>query len=347
MNILGIETSCDETATAVLSAGAVLSSRVHSQVRDHAPYGGVVPEIASRRHVEVLPDLIAESLSESGLGWDRLDRIAVTAGPGLAGALLVGVQAAKALSIATRIPVFPVHHIHGHLASVFLGPGSPAPESVCPMLVLMVSGGHTGLIHVERPGEQVWLGRSVDDAAGEALDKGAQLLGLGYPGGPAIEKAAEGGDPDGVSFPVGRLKKGDSGWLAGDMDPELCFSFSGLKTALLYHLRDRPEARERPEQRRDIAAAYQKAVMDALCNRVAHALKKHPCAALACVGGVAANRSLRTRLAEIAGAARIPLLTAAPEYCTDNAAMIAAAGGATAAEPVDLSRLDVHPSWPL
>ncbi len=345
MRVLGIETSCDETAAAVVEDGRVRASRVRSQVRDHAPFGGVVPELASRRHVEALPGLLAEALREAGLAWSDLDLIAVTAGPGLAGALLVGVGAAQALHAATGLPLAAVHHLQGHLHSVFLGPDAPDPMRVYPMLVLLVSGGHTGLVRVAAPGRQAWIGRTLDDAAGEALDKGATLLGLGYPGGPAIERAARGGDPARHAFPRGRIAGSEAP--TGGLDPELCLSFSGLKTALRYYLRDHPEARGGTALR-DTAAAYQEAVIDALCARVGAALGRERYAALAGVGGVARNGRLRSRLGEIAATAGIPLLLAAPDWCTDNAAMIAAAAGAGLGRPVpDPAALDVRPNWPL
>ncbi len=345
MIILGIESSCDESAAAVVEAPfRVLSNTVSSQIALHGPYGGVVPEIACREHVRALPAVIEDALQQAGIGWKAIDAVAVTYGPGLASSLLVGLAAAKALSYRLDVPLIAVNHLQGHLFSPFLTPDTPEPAAACPFVSLIVSGGHTCLVRVDAPGRGELLGQTIDDAAGEAFDKGANLLGLGYPGGPVLDRLAREGNPRYRRFPRGRV---DAKSWTGGLDPRFCFSFSGLKTALRYHLRDHPEARERPEQRRDIAAAYQKAVMDALCNRTAYALKKHSFASLACVGGVAANHSLRTRLAEIAEAARIPLLKAAPKYCTDNAAMIAAAG-ATVAEPVrDLSRLDVRPSWPL
>ena len=345
MRVLGIETSCDETAAAVVEDGAVRASRVHSQVRDHAPHGGVVPEIASRRHVEVLPGLLADTLREAGCGWTALDRVAVTAGPGLAGALLVGVGAAQALHAATGLPLTAVHHLQGHLTSVFLGPGAPDSPACYPMLVLLVSGGHTGLVRVEGPGRQAWIGRTLDDAAGEALDKGATLLGLGYPGGPAVERAAEGGDPRRHAFPRGRIS--DRGAPTGGLDPALCLSFSGLKTSLLYRLRRRP-GMARGEALRDTAAAYQEAVVDALDGRLALALARDAYRSVACVGGVARNRRLRTRLRATAEAAGLPLFLAAPAWCTDNAAMIAAAAEAGLGTAVaDPSALEVRPTWPL
>lgn len=347
MIILGIETSCDETAAAVVDGGRVLSNIVHSQISDHAPYGGVVPEIASRQHVQYLPGILSESLARAGTDLAGLDGIAVTAGPGLAGALLAGISAAKTLAIATGLPLIAVHHLEGHLASIFLGPTAPDPDVACPLLVLLVSGGHTGLIHVQQPGRQRWLGRTLDDAAGEALDKGATLMGLGYPGGPAIEAAAEGGDPQRFSFPRGRVKTAPPS--TGDaLDPDLCFSFSGLKTSLRYFLRDHPNAKKHAATLRDVAAAYQEAVVDALCERISIALERASYAGLACVGGVARNGRLRARLDEAARRAGIPLWLTEPEFCTDNAAMIAAVAGAGLGHPVsDLAELDARPSWPL
>jgi N6-L-threonylcarbamoyladenine synthase len=324
VNVLGIETSCDETAAAVVRGPrTVLSNCVFSQVALHQPFGGVVPEIAARSHVEVLPATIESAVRESGGGWVGIDAVACTQGPGLATSLLVGIAAAKALALRLQRPLCAVNHIEGHLRSVFLAEDAPAEDGLYPMLALVVSGGHTSLVRVEATGRYRVLGQTVDDAAGEAFDKGASLLGLGYPGGPAVQKAAEGGDPRAVRFPRGRQRAGRMR-LEG-LDPALCFSFSGLKTALLYRLRDHPPGDD-IRQRADLAASYQEAIVEALAARCRRALPGMR--SLAAGGGVSLNGPLRARLRTVAAEAGVPLLLAPPKYCADNAAMIAAVAGA-------------------
>jgi N6-L-threonylcarbamoyladenine synthase len=298
--ILGIETSCDETAAALVSDDAqVLANVVSSQVDLHARYGGVVPEIASRRHLELVSPVINAALEEARAELDDLEAVAVTQGPGLVGALLVGLSTAKALAWARRLPLVPVDHLHGHVASLYLAPDALDP----PFLCLLASGGHTLLLDVRnRAGYRV-LGTSIDDAAGEAFDKGARLLGLGYPGGAEIDRLAREGDPDAFAFPVARLDGLD-------------FSFSGVKTALLYKVRDLGEAA--PERRADLAASYQRAIVRALVERVESAAEEERHDTIAVVGGVAANSELRAALPQ----ARFAPLA----LCTDNAAMIASAG---------------------
>jgi N6-L-threonylcarbamoyladenine synthase len=298
--ILGLETSCDETAAAVVSRnGAILANVVSSQAELHAKYGGVVPEVASRRHLELVTPVIREALHEAGAQLEHVQRIAVTQGPGLIGALLVGLSAAKALAWALRLPLIPVDHLHGHVASLFLKPDPVEP----PFLCLLASGGHTLLLDVQdRSGFRI-LGTTIDDAAGEAFDKGARLLGLGYPGGAAIDRLAREGDPEAYDFPVARV-------------PGLDFSFSGLKTALLYKVRDL-DADELERRRADLAASYQRAIVRALVGRTEAAAEQAGMERIAVVGGVAANSELR---ASLPGAALAPL-----ELCTDNAAMIASA----------------------
>ena len=328
MNVLGIETSCDETAAAVVADGwKVLSHCVYSQVASHRPYGGVVPEIASRQHVEVLPGILRDAIGQSGLGWDEVDAFAVTRGPGLASSLLVGVSAAQALALRQRRPLIPVNHLESHLYSLFLPAppaASPLPPPLLPMLVLMVSGGHTALVRFEGIGRYRWLGQSLDDAAGEALDKGSNLMGLGYPGGPAIELAAEGGDPGRIAFSRTCIRP--SARTCG-LDPDLCFSFSGLKTALLYLLRRQPELLD-PDRRRHLAASFQDAVFSTLLDRAERAMDKDDYASFGCVGGVLRNRRLRARIEEAARGRNLPLRMAAPAFCTDNAAMVAGLAGA-------------------
>jgi N6-L-threonylcarbamoyladenine synthase len=289
--ILGIETSCDETAAAVVSwEGEILSSIVASQDELHARFGGVVPEVASRRHLELIAPVIEEVLTE------EVEAIAVTSRPGLIGALLVGVSAAKALAWARRLPVMPVNHLHGHVASLYLRPLDLQPPFTC----LLASGGHTMLLDVQERGGYTVLGTTLDDAAGEAFDKGARLLGLGYPGGREIDALAKQGDPTAYDFPVARV-------------PGLDFSFSGLKTSLLYKVRDLPP-QELEARRADLAASYQRAIVRALVERLEAAGGDR----IAVVGGVAANSELRAALPD-AALAPLPL-------CTDNAAMIASAG---------------------
>jgi N6-L-threonylcarbamoyladenine synthase len=298
--ILGIETSCDETAAAVVTAeGRVLSSLVSSQAGLHAKYGGVVPEVASRRHLELVAPVVREALELSEVSLDRVERVAVTQGPGLLGALLVGVSAAKALAWAHRLPLVPVDHLEGHVASLYLEPEPVEP----PFLCLLASGGHTLLLAVREHGRSERLGTTLDDAAGEAFDKGARLLGLGYPGGAEIDRIARAGDPDAFAFPVARV-------------PGLDFSFSGVKTALLYAVRELGD--EEAERRRaDLAASYQHAIVRALAQRVEAASAQTGLDRITVVGGVAANSELRVAL---------PSARFAPlELCTDNAAMIASA----------------------
>jgi N6-L-threonylcarbamoyladenine synthase len=298
--VLGVETSCDETAAGLVTAdGRALANVVASQAELHARYGGVVPEVASRRHLELVAPVVAEALGEANVELEDVDGIAVTRGPGLIGALLVGLSAAKALAWSRRLPLVPVNHLHGHVASLYLQPEPVEP----PFLGLLASGGHTLLLEVrERSGFSV-LGTTLDDAAGEAFDKGARLLGLGYPGGAAIDRLAREGDPHAFAFPVARV-------------PGLDFSFSGLKTALLYTVRDlEPEELER--RRADLAASYQRAIIRALVERTREASEATGLEQLAVVGGVAANSELRQSLPD---AALAPL-----ELCTDNAVMIASA----------------------
>jgi len=289
--ILGIETSCDETAAAVVSReGEIVSNVVASQAELHRRFGGVVPEVASRRHLELIAPVIAEAID-----GHRVDAIAVTTRPGLIGALLVGVSAAKAFAWARRLPLVPVNHLHGHVASLYLKPLDLEPPFTC----LLASGGHTMLLDVTERGGYAVLGTTLDDAAGEAFDKGARLLGLGYPGGRELDLLAREGDPEAYDFPVARV-------------PGLDFSFSGLKTALLYAVRKLSED-ELAARRTDLAASYQRAIVRALLERI----EATGADRVAVVGGVAANSELR---ASLPGAALAPL-----PLCTDNAAMIASA----------------------
>ncbi len=349
MLMLGIETSCDETAAAVVRDGRlVLANAVYSQVADHEPFGGVVPEIASRKHVDILPGIVRTAMNASGTDWDTLDGVAVTYGPGLATSLLIGVIFAKALARRLNRPLIGVNHLEAHLYSLFLdsagSSNEPAvkPDAVCPMLTLTVSGGHSSLIWITGSRKYHILGQTIDDAAGEALDKGANLLKLGYPGGPAIERTACGGDPARIRFPRGLEQGDDNTWTDG-LNWEYCFSFSGLKTALLYYLKKHPDALDDPEMRRDLACSYQEAVVDALCGRVRRVLRDRQPRTLGCVGGVSRNQVLRDRLRAMAAEHSLPLLLADPAFCTDNAAMIA---GLAAMLPRDQTGpcLDVQPN---
>ena len=305
--ILGVETSCDETAVALVTdGGEIRANVVASQADLHARFGGVVPEVASRRHLELIAPVVREALGQAGATLDDVDRIAVTQGPGLIGALLVGIAAAKAIAWSRHLPLVPVDHLKGHIASLYLQPAPVEP----PFLCLLASGGHTLLIDVRSYTDHTVLGSTLDDAAGEAFDKGARLLGLDYPGGRELDRLARDGDPSAYDFPVARV-------------PGLDFSFSGLKTALLYATRDlAPEELEK--RRADLAASYQRAIVKALVGRVREAAAQTGAARIAVVGGVAANSELREALAD---AALAPLA-----LTTDNAAMIASA--ARFADPV-------------
>jgi N6-L-threonylcarbamoyladenine synthase len=318
--ILGIETSCDDTCAAVVSRdGAILSNVVASQGLLHERYGGVVPEIASRQHLEAVDSVVEDALERAGATLPDIDTVAVTQRPGLIGALLVGLSSAKALAAAHALPLVPVDHLHGHVTASMLGDEPIEPPYLC----LVASGGHTFLARVDEPASYTVLGRTLDDAAGEAFDKGARLLGLGYPGGPEIDRVARDGNPEAFDFP--RSQPGEN----------LDFSFSGLKTSLLYALRDLP--RNKPYEkgqtplgglsewgtgvRADLAASYQRAIVDALVARLEQAIEREGLERVALGGGVAANRELRERAAGLAPRVWIPPV----ELCTDNAAMIAGA----------------------
>jgi N6-L-threonylcarbamoyladenine synthase len=321
--ILAIETSCDDSCAAVLTRDGEIRSNVISSQGIHDRFGGVVPEIASRHHLERIDDVVADALATAGVTLSDVELVAVTRGPGLVAALLVGFACAKATAAAHELPLAPVDHLHGHVAAAFIAGSEMEP----PFVSLIASGGHTFVARVgdRGPGYQL-LGQTLDDAAGEAFDKGARLLGLGYPGGPALERLARDGDPGAFRFPTGARVRG------------LDFSFAGLKTALLYKVRELGEA-ESTRQRADLAASYQHAIVEALCARVERALDQTGLDRLANGGGVAANGPLRERLAGIGVPVEIPdrLL------CTDNAAMIASA--ARYVEPLpfpDYLRLDVY-----
>jgi N6-L-threonylcarbamoyladenine synthase len=318
--ILALETSCDDTCAAVIDGPRILSNVVSSQAAFHERYGGVVPEVASRHHLELVNAVVSAALEEADVELAEVDAIAVTQGPGLIGALLVGLSTAKALAAAHRKPLIPVDHLHGHVAANFLEPDPLEP----PFLCLIASGGHTLLAGVPelRPlrdgrgndAEQPFdvLGATVDDAAGEAFDKGARLLGLGYPGGPAIQRAAEGGDPDAFDFPAAMSERG------------LDFSYSGLKTALVYKVRDLG-AGEVERRRADLAASFQRAIVDQLVRKLERAARAGEWEAIALGGGVAANGELRERTEALCDELGLRLKLVPISLCTDNAAMIASA----------------------
>jgi N6-L-threonylcarbamoyladenine synthase len=321
--ILAIETSCDDTCAAVVDDGGEIRANVISSQGIHDRYGGVVPEIASRHHLELIGDAVDDALNQAQLTLPEVGLVAVTRGPGLVAALLVGVATAKALAAAHELPLAPVDHLHGHIAASFLA-GSDFPT---PFVSLVASGGHTFLAVVRDRGEGYEvLGETLDDAAGEAFDKGARMLGLGYPGGAALERLARGGDPEAFEFPTAARLRG------------LDFSFAGLKTALLYRVRDLGEA-ETERRRADLAAAYQRAIVEALAVRAERALSQTGLNRLAVGGGVAANGALRDRLARLGVELDVP----PRELCTDNAAMIASAARYVPAIPYpDYFKLDVY-----
>jgi N6-L-threonylcarbamoyladenine synthase len=325
--ILGLETSCDECSASIIEASAlshrVLSLVTHSQITIHQPYGGVVPEIASRNHLESVNHVLLEALKQASdtlkrkLSWSDLSAVGVTNRPGLIGALLVGVSAAKALAYATNRPLVPVHHLEGHALSVFLGMKKVEIENVkYPILMAIVSGGHTQLYVIKEPPElwpldvliQSRIGKSIDDAAGEAFDKIAKVLGFPYPGGAWIEKYAQGGNPNAFQFPRALVQK----W-------NYDFSFSGLKTSVINEVRKLEQTKQLDVRKKDLCASVQYAIIEALASKMESAFINHKCQTMIIVGGVAANQFLRDRLRSF------PLIAPKKEYCTDNAAMIALA----------------------
>jgi N6-L-threonylcarbamoyladenine synthase len=341
MRILGIETSCDETGVALYEsapgarrAGRLLAHAVHSQAATHEAYGGVVPELASREHLRRLVPLAREVLGRAGCGITELGAVAYTQGPGLVGALLAGAAFAQGIAFALGVPAIGVHHMEGHLLSPLLSARAPQ----FPFVALLVSGGHTQLVKVEAPGDYVLLGETLDDAAGEAFDKTAQLLGLGYPGGPEVSRLAEAGVPGRYRLPRPMIASGD-----------LDFSFSGLKTAVLHLVRSQPPA---PQFRADVARAFVDAVVDVLVAKCVAALERTGLARLVVAGGVGANRQLRAALDARAAQAGFEVFYPEPELCTDNGAMIAfaaalrlspgAASGAAASRA-----FSVYPRWEL
>lgn len=311
VTILAIESSCDETAAAVVRNGReVLSNVIYSQIDLHTVYGGVVPEIASRKHIEKINQVVDKALSDAGLTFDGIDGIAVTYGPGLVGALLVGVSFAKALSFSTGIPLIGVHHIEGHICANYIENEDIKP----PFMALVVSGGHTHLVKVKDYGEYEILGRTRDDAAGEAFDKVARAIGLGYPGGPKVDKVSKEGNPDAIVFPKAKVN-----------DSVYDFSFSGLKSAVLNYLN---QAEMKGEQINvpDVAASFQKAVVDVLTEHSVAAAKEYGFKEVALAGGVASNSALRAAMEKACAENDIKLYRPSPIFCTDNAAMIGVAG---------------------
>lgn len=334
MRVLGIETSCDETGVAVFDTErGLLAHRLHSQVDLHAAYGGVVPELASRDHIRLLPVLIEQTLAAAATGKGELDAVAYTAGPGLAGALLVGASVAESLAFALGVPALPVHHLEGHLLSPLLA--EPRPEF--PFVALLVSGGHTQLMEVQGVGRYRLLGETVDDAAGEAFDKTAKLMGLDYPGGPVLARLAESGVAGRFSLPRPMLHSGD-----------LNFSFSGLKTAVLTEIRRSTYA---PQQAADLAAEFQASVVEVLVVKSIAALKQAGLNSLVVAGGVGANQCLRRALDQAAGRRRCAVFYPEPALCTDNGAMIAFAGAlrlqAGRLPGVSSGAIQVRPRWDL
>ena len=309
--VLAIESSCDETACAVVKNGReVLSNVIYTQIALHTQYGGVVPEIASRKHIEKINQVITAALKEAGVSLTDIDAIAVTYGPGLVGALLVGVSEAKAISFATGIPLIGVHHIEGHISANYIENKELEPPFVC----LVASGGHSHLVVVKDYGEYEIIGRTRDDAAGEAFDKVARAIGLGYPGGPKIDKLAKEGNPDAILFPRAKVAEN-----------EYDFSFSGLKSAVLNYING-CAMKGIEVNKADVAASFQKAVIDVLVEHSLHGVKEYGMNKFAIAGGVASNSSLRAAFEEQCRARGIEFYHPSPVYCTDNAAMIGVAG---------------------
>ena len=325
MRVLGIETSCDETSAAVVADGQILSNVISSQIELHRPYGGVVPELASRRHLELIQSVIQAALQEAGLAIRDLDAIAATYGPGLASSLLIGLNTAKGIALAAGKPFIGINHLEAHLYSPLLNRGTGVPPladpnrqseqrpSHLPMIALIVSGGHTILAHVTGIGQHVILGQTVDDAAGEAFDKVAKLLQLGYPGGPEVDRLAKTGNPRAIAFPRSMLD-----------EPGYNFSFSGLKTSVLYYLRKQTAPVTERQALADICASFQEAVVDVLAGKLLRAADEYRVGTISLAGGVSINSRLREKLTGECARRSLQLLLAPAQLCTDNAGMIAA-----------------------
>jgi N6-L-threonylcarbamoyladenine synthase len=345
--LLAFETSCDETSAAVVHEGRVLSNVVSSQIKLHEEYGGVVPELAAREHLKNLLPIARTALREAATSADRLDAIAATQGPGLPGALMVGLKAAQALAFVLRRPLVGIHHHEAHLYSPWLSPPastSPAPpldtrhSTLAPNLSLIVSGGHTMLVHVQAEFKHRVLGSTVDDAAGECFDKTGKLMGLGYPAGPQIDKLAEQGNPKAFDFPRPMLN-----------EPHDDFSFSGLKTSVRYFLRDNPGVLSDPKSLSDLCASIQAAIIEVLVTKTIRAALRLRVNCVTASGGVACNRALRRELATACAAKNLTLWIADPRFCTDNAAMIGILAErklAAASSPTSLDA-DILPDWTL
>jgi N6-L-threonylcarbamoyladenine synthase len=331
MHILAIETSCDETGVSILKDGRmILANLLSTQVATHAPFGGIVPELASRKHMEMVQPMVMQAIHQSGIKISEIDAVAVTYAPGLVGALVVGVSFGKALAYALNRPLIGIHHLEGHIHSIFL----ENPGLAYPFIALVVSGGHTNLYHVEKAGVYHSLGRSIDDAAGEALDKAGKMLNLGYPGGPVIDRLAKGEAPDQYHFPRAFLSK-----------TSYDFSFSGLKTSLRTFLEKKTEDEVKSELPR-IASAFQEAIVDVLVAKTLRAAEAFKVQTVVIVGGVAANSRLRARMSEEGERKEIEVLIPSPGFCTDNAAMIAMAA-AGHFEKKDFASLDLNPAGSL
>ena len=338
MRILGIETSCDETAVAIFEGdtasgkGEILSEKIASQIETHARFGGVVPEVASREHLKALPMMVEEVMDQAGCDWSDIDHIAVTSGPGLMGALLVGVSYARALGVVNNIPVIPVHHMEGHLLALGLSKDG-LPEF--PFITLLVSGGHTMLVRVDAIGKYKIIGQTIDDAAGECFDKSARLLGLPYPGGPEISKLARHGDAKRFKLPRPLLNQDN-----------LNFSFSGLKTAVMYAVKSHGTLSDQDSA--DMAASLEMAICDLLVKKSVRACVQEGINYLVIAGGVAANAQLRNLLTQVSEKNNVEVFLPRPKYCTDNAAMIAYAGLVNGSSAnLSPSEWDVHSRWPL
>lgn len=346
VKLLALETSCDETSAAIIEDGRILSNVVSSQIRLHAEYGGVVPELATREHLKNLPVVTRQALEDAHLSPRQLDAIAATRGPGLPGALLIGLKAAQTMAFVLQKPFFAIHHHEGHLYSAWIeqDPDAVPPvprinmENFEPAIALVVSGGHTLLVHVESPLKHTVLGSTLDDAAGECFDKTAKLLGLPYPGGPVMDRLAKGGNPDAFDFPRPLLNK-----------PGYDFSFSGLKTSVRYFLRDHPEIAETDQGLRDLCASVQNAIVEVLVGKAIQAAKKLKVHCISAAGGVSANSRLRDYLALACQRRKIKLRMASGTLCADNAGMIGALAWLKLSQgaPGDSLDLEPKPNWEL
>ena len=343
MKILGIETSCDETAAAVVENGInIHSNSIFSQINKHRPFGGVVPEIASRNHVIKLPEIVNCALIEAQIDLNQIDAIAVTYGPGLGSSLVVGYSYAKSLSKRLNIPLIGVNHHFGHLYSVLMNKKIDDFKDFFPMLSLMVSGGDTSLVLMKNIREYKVIGTTIDDAAGEALDKAATILGLGYPGGPVIQKISDEGNENFIKFPIGLKNESRASW-SYDYNRNYCFSFSGLKTSLLTKI-NKYNNHIPNNELKDITASFQRAIVNSLLDRFSNALSEYSVKSFSCSGGVSLNKVLRYELEKLSLKINLPLLLSPPYLCTDNAAMIAGVAYEMIKNNYVLNPIDVSPS---